>query len=280
MTTNKRNEELHEQLGRVRDRFTRTAAVFSEFVLAERGAFAERLVTLTAPKPNERALDLACGPGTLAREFAPRVGWVCGVDVTPAMLELARKTARQEQLSNFFCCCGDAIALPFADGSLDIIAGSYCLHHLADPAAVIRELARVLRPGGRVGLLDNVVPDDPERAAASNRIERGRDASHTRTLSATEIERMVEAAGFRVRAKEPAERPRRYDNWMRVAGWKRGDSAYEEGRRLLEESIPGDRAAFEPRVVATADGGTDIEIVQKSLFIVGERLPGRDGGDD
>ncbi len=261
-----------EQLDRVRDRFTRTVTVFSDYVLASRGVEANSLVELVGPRGDERALDIACGPGTLARVFAPRVRWICGLDVTPAMLERARRTAAEDKLSNFLFACGDAVAIPIAAGKLDLAVGSYCLHHLSDPAAVLRELARVLRPGGRTGMLDMIVPDDPARAETNNKIERVRDHSHVRTLSAAEMERMVVAAGFRVVAKQKAERPRSFDEWMGVAGLKRGDAAYEEVRRLMEISIPGDTAAFTPRLVAHGKDGNDIEFMQRSFFLVGEKM--------
>ena len=262
------NREQTGQLDRTRDRFTRTASAFADFVLANRRAEAEKLASMVAPRKTEVALDFACGPGTLARSFAPLVRWICGVDVTPAMLERARQMAREEKLGNFGCCCGDATALPFAAGSVDVTVGSYCLHHIGDPAGVIREMARALRPGGRLGLLDIVVPADPDRAEWNNRIERVRDGSHTRTLSSEEMRRMAEEAGLKIRASEHEKHPRSYRKWMNVAGWKPGDAAYEEGWRLLESSIEGDRAGFEPRITVDLEGDRDIEIIQKAHFLV------------
>jgi ubiquinone/menaquinone biosynthesis C-methylase UbiE len=260
------------QLDRARDRFTRTATAFADFVLANRRAEAEKLASMIAPRKTEVVLDFACGPGTLARSFAPLVQWSCGVDVTPAMLERARQMAREEELGNFACCCGDATALPFAAGSYDVAVGSYCLHHVGDPAGVIREMARVLRPGGRLGLLDIVVPEERERAQWNNRIERVRDGSHTRTLNTEEMRRMVEEAGLKIRASEHEKHPRSYTKWMNVAGWKRGGAAYEEGWRLLESSIDGDRAGFEPRITVDPEGTRDIEIIQKAHFLVAAKL--------
>jgi ubiquinone/menaquinone biosynthesis C-methylase UbiE len=261
------------QLDRVRDRFTRTAGAFSGFVLRHRAAEAERAVALAAPRGDERALDLACGPGTFARAFAPRVRWLCGLDLTLAMLAVARQTAADAKLGNLFFACGNAFALPFADKSFDLAVCGYSFHHMTEPQAASRELARVLRPGGRLVLLDMVVPDDSAKAEASNGIERVRDASHTRTFAPRELAALLEANGFRVLSRERQQLPRSFDNWMSVAGWKRGDAAYEETRRLMEASISEDKTGFFPRYgEAGSDAAPDIEFMQSSMYFVAEKM--------
>src|SRR5271157_3147078 len=77
----------------IRDRFTRTAEAFGAFSVTYRAQFADRLSEMMNARPDERAVDLACGPGTLALQFVKKVRWVYGVDLTPAMLVRARSTA-------------------------------------------------------------------------------------------------------------------------------------------------------------------------------------------
>lgn len=261
-------ESGHARL--VRERFTRTANVFADFALGQRAGESRQLIDLIEPQKHECALDVACGPGTLARWLAPRVRWVIGLDMTVAMLERAAQTAQDAGLVNLQCVCADAAALPFADSSPDIGVAGFCLHHIGDPGAVLRELGRVIRRRGRVGILDLVVPQNAARAEAHNRIERLRDASHTRTLSAAEIAGLVESSGFRLCVQETTERPRDFDHWMHVAGWKRGDTVYEEVRRLVADSMEDDSAAFAPRVVSSGDESR-LEIKQTATLIVGER---------
>src|ERR1700735_2046741 len=114
-----------QQKDLVREQFTRTAQVFGDYAVASRVGEAERLARLVKAGPADRAVDLACGPGTLALRFARHVRWICGLDLTPAILALARNNAKKEALSNLFCALGDAQALPFGDGSLDIAVTSY-----------------------------------------------------------------------------------------------------------------------------------------------------------
>ena len=265
------SDKQEEQMDRIRDRFTRTADVFSDFVLATRAPEAEQLIKMVAPSPNETAVDFACGPGTMLRSFASHVKWICGLDLTPAMLERARKTAREKGQSNVCFCCADAMTLPFADSSIDIAVGSYCLHHIPDPAKVIREFARALRPGGRLGILDITVADDRAKAEMSDQIERIRDDSHERKFSERELEDLVKSVGLEIRKTGRAREFRKFDHWMQVAGWKRGDPAYEEARRLMEASIPVDMSGYAPRFVTDEDGKSEIEFSQEQFFLVAEK---------
>jgi ubiquinone/menaquinone biosynthesis C-methylase UbiE len=265
-----------EHLEQVRNRFTRTVEQFSRFALGARGDEAERLVRLAAPRGDEAALDLACGPGTFTRAFAARVRFLCAADLTPVMLEKARQTSRRAGLANVALACADANALPFADSSLGLAACGYSFHHFLDPARPAGELARVLRRGGRAAIVDLIVPDggDPE---ANNRIERTRDSSHAHTLTLAQLRGLLEAAGLRVVATEVGERLRQFDDWMETIGCPPGTPAYAETRRLMDASIPGDTAGFHPRRVRAAEAAGQtaqehIEFVQTSAFVVAEKL--------
>jgi ubiquinone/menaquinone biosynthesis C-methylase UbiE len=268
--------DRQKQMDLVRDRFTRTATVFSDFVLHERVAEAERLADLLSLSGSERAIDVACGPGTLARVFARRVLWICGLDVTVAMLGRAQKEAADEQLGNFQPLCGNALAMPFREGIFDLAVTSYSIHHIPDATDAFREIGRVLRPGGKFGLIDMIVPENRDHSDACNHIERVRDPSHTRALPVSEFESLLSACGFRVFAHAREEHPRSYDHWMKVAGWKRGDAPYEEARKLLEASIPGNTAGFQPKFLrepskGASDSRPDIELQHTAVFLVAQK---------
>jgi ubiquinone/menaquinone biosynthesis C-methylase UbiE len=271
---NERSEQQQKDL--IRDRFTRTVTAFADYAVSYRAQFADALARLVSAKSTDRVVDLACGPGTLALQFARQVRWVCGVDLTPAMLDRARGTARADNLGNIAFAIGDAQSLPIATGSLEIAVTSYSLHHMPDPARTVAEMARVVRRGGRVGVIDILVPDDPARAEIANRIEIARDASHTRSLGRRDFEKMFQAAGLRVLSSEVHELPRMFDHWMQVAGWSRSDTAYIETRRLIVATMTDDFAAFHPRYAA-ADADKpelerDIDMVNTALFFAAEKL--------
>jgi len=113
----------------------------------------ERLVEHLDPQPGERFLDVATGTGAVALRAARAGADVTGVDLAPALVETARRRAGHEGLSADFKV-GDAENLPFEDGSFDVVASAIGVMFAPDHAAVARELARVCRPGGRLGLVN------------------------------------------------------------------------------------------------------------------------------
>lgn len=110
-----------------------------------------------------RVLDVATGPAGVAVELARRSdAQVVGVDVTAAMLAQAGDVIAGRGLSARVALVqGNAEALPFADGSFDALTFTYLLRYVEDPAAVVAELARVVRPGGAVASLEFAVPPAP-----------------------------------------------------------------------------------------------------------------------
>ena len=112
-----------------------------------------RVIAMAAPRPGSRALDLATGTGDIAFGLARLGARVVGLDITQRMIELARdKAAAQPAKVGFLV--GDMLALPFPDRSFDIVTTGYGLRNVPDLDTAIREVARVLRPGGRFLSLD------------------------------------------------------------------------------------------------------------------------------
>jgi ubiquinone/menaquinone biosynthesis C-methylase UbiE len=260
----------------VRDRFTKTAEVFGDYAVLGRVAEAESLARLVSAGPDDLAVDLASGPGTLALRFAKHVRWICALDFTPAILARARhKAAEEGLLDKFSSAIGDAQALPFADGSLDLAVTSYSLHHISDPARVVREMARVVKRGGRVGLIDIVVPEDPKIRELNHRIEYIRDHSHSRSLTESEFEGLMNKAGLRITATEIREHPRSFDHWMHVAGWEPTDPEYIEARHLMVSSIEDDGANFHPRFqpadVTQPGAAPDLYMINTGICIAAEK---------
>lgn len=265
-----------KQMALVQDRFTRTAGVFADYVLKERVFEAERLLRLAAPRGTERSIDVACGPATLARIFAPHVRWITGLDLTPAMLERARREAADCKLANFCALRGNVLQMPFRDATFDLVVTSYSIHHLPDAAAAIGEISRVLRRGGKFALLDMIVSEDTRIAHACNHLETVRDASHTRALPVSEFEKLLVAQGLHIVQREIIEHPRHFDRWMSTAGWKRGDKEYEATRKLLEGSMRGDTAGFRPKFLDgpsedATDERSDIELTHRALYFAAEK---------
>lgn len=258
-----------EHLDKVRERFTCTTEAFAQCALARGMAEGERLaaMALTNFAPAETAVDLACGPGTFARSFAAHLQRVVGVDFTPAMLRRAERTMAEADRQNVHFICADVNSLPFADGAFDVATCGYAMHHLLNPGGVIREMARVIRRGGRVAIVDPILPDGAD-GELHNRIERVRDPSHASVLPLAELQALFAAAGFRMVATDVDERERDFDEWMRVAGSAPGAPAYVETRRLLESTLASDAAGLRPRFQGPAGALT---LTQHAVFLVAEK---------
>ncbi|MGQ3413917.1 class I SAM-dependent methyltransferase [Natrinema sp. LN54] len=102
---------------------------------------------------SKRALDLGCGTGTLSVLLAALGHDVTGVDLSPAMLERARSKARERDLSIDFRT-GDAESLQVPDSAYDVVTARHLIWTLPNPASALREWRRVVRPGGRILLIE------------------------------------------------------------------------------------------------------------------------------
>jgi demethylmenaquinone methyltransferase / 2-methoxy-6-polyprenyl-1,4-benzoquinol methylase len=104
-------------------------------------------------RPGDRVLDAACGTGDLAIEASRAGARVVGLDFSGAMLERARRKAPELEWLQ-----GDLLALPFEDGEFDAATVGFGIRNVADLEAGLRELRRVVRPGGRLGVLEITRP--------------------------------------------------------------------------------------------------------------------------
>lgn len=119
----------------------------------------QALVHTVPLQPGARVLDMACGDGVYSAWLAERVGssgHVVGVDIAPAYLEVAQHHANTTPFAaNISFQIGDIAGLPFADDEFDLAWCAHSLYSLPDPIAALRELRRVVRPGGTVAILEN-----------------------------------------------------------------------------------------------------------------------------
>jgi SAM-dependent methyltransferase len=112
----------------------------------------EAVLERLAPRPGQRLLDLACGTGAVAELAVATGADVVGVDIAPALIEQAKERAAERGLDIDYRV-GDVEALEFEDGSFDVGASTCGVMFAPDHSAVARELARVTKPGGRIGLV-------------------------------------------------------------------------------------------------------------------------------
>jgi demethylmenaquinone methyltransferase / 2-methoxy-6-polyprenyl-1,4-benzoquinol methylase len=152
-----RKEHAIELFRGLPERYDRLSAALSFY---QDPRWRRALVDAIAPASGERILDVATGTGMVAAELLARAPCtVVGLDQSAEMLARARaRFAAGPDSERVELISGQAERLPFADGAFDALTFTYLLRYVDDPPATVRELARVLRPGGRIASLEFGVP--------------------------------------------------------------------------------------------------------------------------
>jgi ubiquinone/menaquinone biosynthesis C-methylase UbiE len=239
----------------VQQQFGANAANYTTSAVHAKGASLARLVELVQPGKDWIALDIATGAGHTAAAFAPHVARVVASDLTPEMLEEARKLAASKGFANMETAQADAEKLPFAGGTFNLVTCRIAPHHFPDVAAFVAESWRVLKPGGTFALVDNVSPDmetapgysTAELADAArdyNAFEKLRDPSHGRALQTKEWTDLIARTGFEVVHVEHSPKAMDFASWCKTMA-----VAPETGVTLtamLEEAAPALKAYLKP----------------------------------
>jgi len=197
----------------VQDQFGRSADLYISSKIHRHGGDLETLIGMSHAGGTERALDVATGGGHTANRLAPLVRNVTAMDITPKMLEKAEEFIRGNGHDNVAFVEGDAEKMPFDDGSFDLVTCRIAPHHFPDIEAFVSEVYRVLAPGGRFLLDDNVAPEEDIFGDFYNRIEKMRDYSHYRAWKKTEWLGMLERAGFEIIEMHRFEKHFDFEDW-------------------------------------------------------------------
>jgi ubiquinone/menaquinone biosynthesis C-methylase UbiE len=157
-----------------------------------------RMIDWLEPQPGEKVLDIACGAGELSLAIARRGGEVYGIDMSAAAIDYARGLSKRAGIAGRFEI-GDAESLPYADSFFDKIVCSSSLEHFTDDGRALREMTRVLKPGGRAILtVDSFNYPISEKLRARHREE----ASVARYYTKETLEANLRAAGQELRRSE------------------------------------------------------------------------------
>lgn len=198
----------------VQQQFGSNAEHYVQSPVHAQGQSLKRMIELAAPQPHWLALDVATGGGHSALAVAAHVHQVIALDLTEAMLRVARKHARNLGEEQIIWVQGDGGSLPFAPATFDLVTCRVALHHFPDQAAAIHDWARVLKGGGRLVLVDNIGPDDSAAEAYVNAFEKLRDPSHVWMHRLEQLVDYVQQVGLIVEHKERLMKPMQFYPWM------------------------------------------------------------------
>lgn len=245
----------------VRRQFGASAENYRTSTSHARGQSLARLLTLTAPQPHWLALDVATGAGHTAATLAPRVHMVVAGDMTREMLQQAAVIAREQMLPNMRLVRESARALAYRDSVFDLVVCRVAAHHFPDPDRFVSESARVLKPGGCLAVIDNIVPDDEATGAWINDFERRRDPSHAQCLSVARWRDLFTRHALDVVHQEVNPKWFDFDAWM-----KRMNAAPNDIERMGREILDAPtevRDFWQPR-----RSGSRIELALQEAILI------------
>jgi ubiquinone/menaquinone biosynthesis C-methylase UbiE len=229
-----------EKLQQVQSNFGAAAADYVTSKVHASGQDLAWVVEAANLTGTERVLDVATGAGHTAFAVAPYAAEVVALDITKEMLAVAQQSAVERHLANVRFQLGDAQQLPCDDASFDVVTCRHAPHHFPHVELAVREWARVLKPGGKLVLVDSISPEEPEIEAFLHEIEILRDPSHVRNLRLSTWVTLLNEAGLTVKSAREAGTFLDIPSWTQRMRTPAASVATIE--RLFREANPAIRA--------------------------------------
>ncbi|MCE0815012.1 class I SAM-dependent methyltransferase [Buttiauxella sp. S04-F03] len=189
MTTQSHHDKVDQQFGS-------QASAYLKSAVHAAGRDLECLSARLADFPDARLLDMGCGAGHASFIAAAQVKEVIAYDLSEQMLSVVNGAAKTRGIFNIMTQQGYAEVLPFDDGSFDVVISRYSAHHWHDVGKALREVKRVLKPGGVVIFMDVMSPGHPVLDIWLQTVEALRDTSHVRNYSSGEWLSLFNDAGL------------------------------------------------------------------------------------
>ena len=234
--------EHHKEINR--QRFATRTEEYIKSIGHAKGPSLARLLELTKPQNHWAVLDVSTGGGHTALTFSPYAHHIVATDLAPQMLAAAKKFTWDQGAANIEFKIADAENLPFTDGEFDLVTNRIALHHYPNAHRAFFEMARVLKTGGCLALVDNIVPLDKRTADYINAFEKLRDPAHHACYSLEQLKKYATDAGLKIIHTESFKKDRDLDGWADRVGC---DAATKNKLRgLLQNASDAARAFLNP----------------------------------
>lgn len=198
---------------KVKDVFGKNAQKYVASESHAKGSDLPLLVEWLNPKSDWVMLDIATGGGHVAKTLSPYIGTVFSTDLTEEMLANTAKHLNKE-FKNIWYVIADAEKLPFLEGTFDLVTCRIAPHHFPNPNLFIEEVSRVLKPGGKFVLIDNVAPEEEALDEFMNMVEKLRDESHVRALRISQWKQLMTKAGLKETKSINRKKTFQFPSWV------------------------------------------------------------------
>ncbi len=221
-------------------------------------------LSCVAPNKQDIILEIAAGTCACGRSFAPFAHTIVCLDATLPMLTVGKEKADSSCMNNMIFIKGYAEELPFLNENFDIVFSRLAFHHFTDTNTVFSEMSRVLRPGGKLVLIDMEATDE-ELRNTEDKIETLRDPSHVKNMSMNEMLNLFAAHSFSIEKCEKAEMKQKLKNWLALT--KTPEHTQTEITERMKNDMSGkEKTGFSPYME-----NNEICFNQKWVLIIGRK---------
>ena len=250
-----------------RETFSRSAERYLESTDHQTGPDLELIKEIAKRSMPGVTLDVATGAGHALRAAAPFSAQCLAQDLTLEMLRVTRKHLASVGIKHVSCFQSMADSLPIRDGSVDLALCRIACHHFPSIPGFLREVHRVMDPGGTLIIIDSLAPDNGEAHEFINRVERIRDPSHIGSLSVMEWRKQLKGAGLRVEDEREFQRRHPFTEWVDRVGLEgAGRWALEKEFREAPEKL---KRQFR---IQLDDNGLVLSYTdEKGIFVAGKQ---------
>lgn len=229
----------------IQKQFNRQAKDYAQTNQAKDVRAMAGLVRLTKTSKASQTLDVACGPGRLTMAFANHAKQATGLDVTENLLSIGRAEAAKLEIDNITFTYGSALEIPFDNETFDTVSCRAAFHHFAEPEQVLKEMARVVKPGGEILIADILGNEDATKAAHHDALEQLCDPTHVRCLSKSGFQSLFGATGLDVTSSRFGSMDYEVEQWLIHGGPT--EAQKEEIRSRFKQSVISDQTGLGAR---------------------------------